>query len=253
MLSEILPFTVYEILFVFARCGAAIMTMPGLGEAYVQRSAKLMLAVVVSIVILPTVAQHIPPMPADPIRLFLLIGGEIGIGLFLGIVAKTLSLTMATAGTIIAFQAGMANAMFFNAATAQQSSVIGAFLLSLVMLLIFVTDLHHLLLIGIADSYIRFTPNQLPPIGDFANMFARVVADAFIMAMQIAAPFIFAGLVFYSGLGLMARLLPQMHVFFIALPLQILLSFLVLLLSLEAIMYWFMRYFEDGFKDVIGL
>jgi flagellar biosynthetic protein FliR len=52
------------------------------------------------------------------------------------------------------------------------------------------------------------------------------------------------GLVFYLGLGLLARLMPQVQVFFIAVPLQILLSFVVMLLTISASMMWFLDRFD---------
>ena len=74
----------------------------------------------------------------------------------------------------------------------------------------------------------------------------RFVADAFRIGVQIAAPFVVYGLVFYIGMGLIARLMPQMQVFFIVMPLQILAAFLVLMITLAAIMMWFLDYFETG-------
>ena len=77
-----------------------------------------------------------------------------------------------------------------------------------------------------------------------AELVTRIVAVSFDTAMQIAAPYIVVGLVFYLGLGLLARLMPQVQVFFIAIPLQIILSFLVMMLTFSAAMMWFMDRFD---------
>jgi flagellar biosynthetic protein FliR len=64
--------------------------------------------------------------------------------------------------------------------------------------------------------------------------------------MRIASPVIVTGVIFYVGLGLLSRLMPQMQVFFIGLPIQIFLGLSVLGLSLPIMMYTFLTYFEEG-------
>jgi flagellar biosynthetic protein FliR len=50
------------------------------------------------------------------------------------------------------------------------------------------------------------------------------------------------GLIFNVGLGVLARLMPQMQVFLVALPLSIVLGLLFLLLLLGAMMGFFLDY-----------
>ena len=102
----------------------------------------------------------------------------------------------------------------------------------------------HLLLMALIDSYTLFVPGQAPPIEDFADLFTRIVSQSFALGLQLAAPFVAIGIVFYVGLGLMSRLMPSMQIFFIAIPLQIMLGMLVLTIALPIIMHWFIRAFE---------
>jgi len=60
------------------------------------------------------------------------------------------------------------------------------------------------------------------------------------------------GLVFYIGLGLISRLMPQVQMFFIAVPLQILLSFVVMAVSISAGFLWFLDNFSDQFAFALG-
>jgi flagellar biosynthetic protein FliR len=180
--------------------------------------------------------------------MFLLIFAEVVIGLLFGSIARLLVTGLQTAGMIIAFQTSLASALINDPASAQQGSIIGNFFIAMGVLLIFMTDMHHMLLGGLVDSYSLFTPGVMPPAGDMAEMITRVIAVSFNTAMQISAPYIVIGLVFYLGLGLLARLMPQVQVFFIAVPLQILLSFVVMLLTISAAMMWFL----DRFDAIMG-
>ena len=77
------------------------------------------------------------------------------------------------------------------------------------------------------------------------------MTGAFIVALQVAAPVIVVGLMFYLGLGLVARLMPAVQVFFIALPLQVLLGFWITMVALSATMLWYFEYFEDGIAALL--
>ena len=84
----------------------------------------------------------------------------------------------------------------------------------------------------------------MPSFGETAESFARLLAKSFVMAIQFATPFIVFAIVFYTGMGLLARLQPQMPVFFVALPMQIMISLVIMALVLPAILLWFIDSFE---------
>jgi flagellar biosynthetic protein FliR len=248
MLDQFLSAGLFAYMLVFARIGAAITLLPGFGEAYVSPRIRLSVALVIALVVTPLVAGQLPELPGSVWSMFLLIFAEVVIGLLFGSIARLLVTGLQTAGMIIAFQTSLASALINDPASAQQGSIIGNFFIAMGVLLIFMTDMHHMLLGGLVDSYSLFTPGVMPPAGDMAEMITRVIAVSFNTAMQISAPYIVIGLVFYLGLGLLARLMPQVQVFFIAVPLQILLSFVVMLLTISAAMMWFL----DRFDAIMG-
>jgi len=247
MLDVLVPETVFAFLLLFARIGAALMLLPGFGELYVAPRIRLLLALAITLVLMPVLSGGLPGLPGDPASLLLLLGGEIAVGVFLGVLAQIILSALHTAGMIVAFQSGFANALAFDPNTNQQGSLAGLFLGTTALLLLFVAGGHHLMLRAVADSYGLFVPGDPLPVGDFSMAVTDVVARSFALALQIAAPFIVVGLLFYLGLGLLARLMPQVQVFFIAMPLQILLGLFLLALTVSALMMWFMTRFRDLF------
>ena len=107
----------------------------------------------------------------------------------------------------------------------------------------FATDMHHLVIAALNDSYTIFSPGELMPSGDVAALATRTFATAFKIGIQLSAPFLVFGLVFNLGLGVLSRLMPQMQVFFVGVPLSILVGFLILLLVIGAMMGTFLDYF----------
>ncbi len=251
MLEQLVSGSVFAFLAVFARVGSTMMLLPGFGEAYVAPRIRLALALVLSFALMPVVGATVPAPPESVWHLLLVVGNEIGIGLFLGTLARLMLVALNVAGTIIAFQTSLANALANDPTTTQQASIPATFLMALGVMLIFASNLHHLMLRALVDSYTLFPPGELPIIGDMADLVTRTISASFMLAVQIAAPFLVIGLVFYLGLGLLARLMPQVQVFFIAMPAQILIGFVLLLLGTSAAMLWFLDHFEGVFAPFV--
>lgn len=244
MLALLLPAQLFAVFLVFVRVGAAMMVLPGYGEPFVAPRVRLLLALLIALLVTPLLGSLLPVMPDNPLALLVLILGEALIGFFLGTIARLFMAALTTAGMVIASMSALANALVNDPSAAQQGSIAGSFLHLTALLVIFTLDLHHLLLAAVIDSYELFVPGAPLPLGDFADMVARVVSKVFLLAMQIAAPFVAIGLVFYLGLGLLARLMPQIQIFFVAMPVQIALGLLVLALATPIAIRWFVTEFD---------
>ena len=251
MLAELLPLDVFAVFLVFVRIAAALMLLPGIGEAYVSVQIRLAAAAVLTVAISPLVIGTLPILPATPLELLMLILGELVVGLLIGAAARLMMSALHVAGTVIAFQSSLGFALFVDPTQGTQGALIAAFLSVLGLVLIFATGLHMMMIRALADSYVLFTPGQLPPVGDFAALAVRYVSSSFRIGIQIAAPFIVFGIIFYIGLGVLARLLPQIQVFFIAIPLQIFLSLVIFGLVLAPMMIWFLDHFEVRFVELL--
>jgi flagellar biosynthetic protein FliR len=251
-LEQFLTANLFQYFMVFARIGGAIMLLPGYGEAYVVVRARLVLALMISLVALPMVVSRIPTMPERLDTFVLLLLSELAIGVFYGSIARTLLMATQSAGMIIALQIGVANALVADPITAQQGAVPGNFLLALCLALIFVTGLDHMALKSLIGTYAVIQPGMLPPMGDVADFFSHTVADSILLAIQLATPFLVYGMVFAVGLGLLARLMPQLQVFFIATPLQLLGGTAILAVSLTTASLWFLNFYEDHLSNFLG-
>ena len=246
MLNTVIVDELFIFLLAFTRIGAAMMVLPGFAAATVSTRIRLLLSLLITAVVLPSVAPSLPAMPQSALALAVLLAGEVVIGLFIGYIARLMLTTLEVAGTIVAFSSSLANASIFNPAAAEQSSIVATFLLLIAMLLIFVTDLHHLMLMAVVGSYEVFRPGAGLPVGDMADVIARLVARSFVLGVELAAPFIVVAMVFQFAMGLIARLMPQLMIFFIAIPVQIMLGFVVLSIALSAILMVWLGTFQEG-------
>lgn len=252
MLERILSGDVFGFLLVFARVGSALMLLPGFGEAFVSARVRLVASLAISLVVYPVVAAALPALPATPIALFLVVGGEIVVGLFIGTLSRILIGALQTAGSVIAVSASMANAFTFDPVTQSQGSVVSRFLTTLAALLILVTDLHHVALRALVDSYTLFVPGAMLPLDDLSRMVLRTVAHAFGLAIQLSMPVLVIGFLFSVSLGLMTRLMPQAQIFTIGMPIQIGLGLVVFMLTLSSVMLLFLENYAAFYGGLLS-
>ena len=80
----------------------------------------------------------------------------------------------------------------------------GAFLSITAAVLLFATNLHHILIFAIIDSYQTFpTGGDMPPIGGVAQTIAKAVSQAFAIGFFMAVPFIMVSLLPYIAMGVL--------------------------------------------------
>jgi flagellar biosynthetic protein FliR len=237
-----LPALAAAFLLVFARVGTMVMFLPGLGEMSVPVRVRLTIALLLAAMLLPLHRAAYPVDLALPGPVLALLFQELLIGAVLGLTARLTISALQVAGSVIAQQLGLGFVTAVDPTMGQQGVIIGNFLSVLGITLLFATDLHHLVIAALNDSYTLFKPGEIPLLGDVAALFTRTVGAAFRVGVQLSAPFLVFGLLFNLGLGVLSRLMPQMQVFFVGLPLSILIGLLILLVVLAAMMGTFLEY-----------
>ena len=239
---------VFSIILIFVRVGAALMLMPGFSEPYIFSRSRLLFALTVSFLLVGPLSPYLPPPPTEMADLILLIFGEALRGLFIGGATRLMFAALHIAGSTIAVQSGLATASVFDPNQSTQGTLPGNFLTTVAMVLLFVTDSHHMLLRGLIQSYAHFRTNDVLPVGDMAGFITRIVQHGFDIGVQMAAPLLLVGLLTNLAMGILNRLMPTFQVFFIALPLQLLLSFATLMLSFAAGLLIFFGFLESEFS-----
>lgn len=252
MLRELLAADVFHLMLVFARLGAAIMFFPGLGGSVVSVRGRLLLAVAIAFLVEPVVGPHLPAAAPGLLPTAALVAGEVTVGLFFGMLAQTYMAALDIAGNIAGYSVGLTNAFTVDPVTAQQSQLTIGFLTITATALLLITNTHHLYLQALVDSYGLFQPGGRLPVDDFSATMVKTLSSSLAIGFGLASPLLVFSLVFNTALGLLNRLVPQMQVFFVGLPMQILGGLSVLMLTLPPIMLWFLRHFREGIGAYLG-
>jgi len=237
--------TVLVYLLVFARTGAMVMLLPPFGDVGVPARVRLILALAISLALTPMVSASYPQTaPQSVAVLTVLIAEEITVGVLIGTMARIIMSAVSVAGFLIASQTGLSYAETLDPTShGEKGAVIGNFLSMLAIVLIFGANLHHLAIGAVAGSYHLIPPGTALPTADMAELAIRMVSGAFALGFQLAAPFLVFGFAVNAGFGVLARMMPQLQVFFVAMPVNILVGFVVMTLLIGTMMTLFLNFY----------
>jgi flagellar biosynthetic protein FliR len=229
-------------LLIFARIGTMVMLLPGLGERSVPVRVRLTIALALAAIMFPAHQASYTLDLGLPGPVIIALFQELLVGVVLGLTARLALSAVQIAGTVIAQQLGLGFVMAFDPSQGQQGVIVGQFLLLVAMAMVFAADLHHLAIMALSNSYTLFRPGEIPPVDDAVALVTKIVAQSFLIGVQISAPFLVFGLIFNLGLGVLSRLMPQMQVFFVGLPISILAGLLILMFVVAAMMATFISH-----------
>ena len=229
----------------FARLGAIIMLIPGLGESFVPPRIRMAMAFSMAVLLYPVVGASVPAMPATVSGLAGAVIKEVLIGMMIGGILRLFMSSLAACGEIVSIQTTLSFAQTANPTQASPSTTLGTFLGLIGILLIMTTNLHHMFLDAIVRSYTLFPFGRAVQVADAGQLAVQTVGKSFALGLQLAAPVVVFSLVFNIATGLVGRVMPQFQIFFVATPLMVLLGLSIFALSLGAIgMTWVDRYRE---------
>jgi len=252
MLQEYLAINVFNFMLVFARLSVVFLLLPGISAAYVPMRLRLILALLITVLILPVVQPSLPPQPEAPAALVWLVVSEVLIGGFLGALIQILMAALELAGQMISTATGLTNAMVDDPITEEQSAIIIGLLNLIAVAVIFITGVHHYMIMAVVDSYNLFVPNAPLFTKDMLTMASTLLNQAFYMGVRLAAPFLVFEMVFQISSGVLSRLSPQLNVFFVVLPAQIVLGLSILMISLPTVILLFMHFLDNNLHTLLS-
>jgi flagellar biosynthetic protein FliR len=238
-MTEALVSLAFAFMLVLCRCGAAVMLLPALGESDPPVMLRAGLALAITILLVPVVAPSLPKAPSGFLGLAGLVAGELLAGGLLGWLARLIALALAGAGQLISLLTGQSSVLQPDPLLGAQSAVIGRLFNLVAPVVILTSGLYAMPLNALAGSYGVLPAGGALPAGDLAEIAVRTVGESFDLALRLSAPFVLMSMLWQAGLGLLARLVPQIQVYFASLPGQLLGGLLLLaLLSGPVIAAW---------------
>jgi flagellar biosynthesis protein FliR len=223
---------IYRYLFILVRVASLLFAIPFFESQNVPILVKTGLAMAVAWLLLPQVQGQPPSLDAAPVAFALGLVSELAIGLIIGFMLQLVFVGVQLAGEFAGFQMGFAIANVVDPASSMQIPMLSQFL-NLFALMIFLSlDMHYYFIKALVDGFriIPFWGARFD--GNLFNLITQTVSNAFVIAVKIGAPVMVSLLLTSVALGLIARTVPQMQIFIVAMPVKIILGLLFLGFSL---------------------
>jgi flagellar biosynthetic protein FliR len=219
-------------LVIFLRVSAILFVAPIFDSRSIPVLFKIGLAISISLLLYPMVQLDTGAALDNVFRFAFWVGAEIALGVVIGMSVKMFFAGIQLAGQVAGFQMGLAIANVMDPATSAQMPILAQFKNLFAMLIFLVTNAHHLFFRALVESFTLVPPFHIQ-VHD--NLFAAVMAMAaniFIIAIKIGAPVMGAMFITSVAFGMLARTVPQMNVFLVAMPVKIVLGLIFLSISL---------------------
>ncbi|MHB1592014.1 MAG: flagellar biosynthetic protein FliR, partial [Sulfuricella sp.] len=226
---------------------ALVGSAPILGNPSIPVRVKVGLAVVLTLVLAPTLGSMPAVEPGSAIGL-LILAQQIVIGVAIGFTMRIIFTAVEMAGNIAGMQMGLGFASFFDPQNAAQSPVVGQFL-GLLATLLFLALNGHLYMIEVLAQSFQALPVAPQP---FSAAGWRALAgwggEIFLAGLLLSMPIMAALLITNLALGIMTRAAPQLNVFSVGFPITLAAGFVVLAIALPYFVPLFDRLLHDALQ-----
>jgi flagellar biosynthetic protein FliR len=226
---------------------ALIASAPITGNQQFPLTAKIGLAVLLTVLVAPTLPAPPADVPGSAYGI-LLLAREILLGVGMGLAMRVVFAAISMAGDIIGLQMGLGFAQFYDPQSSAQVPVIGQFLGLLAMLAFLSINGHLLMIAALVESFRGVPPEAAFSLAAGALALAQWGGMIIQAAVQLSLPLIAALLITNSALAVLTRASPQLNIFAIGFPITIAVGFIALLLVLPYMVPGFERLFEQGLQ-----
>ncbi len=238
---------------VFLRVGAILMSIPVFDSRSIPLFFKMALAFATGIILFPLLKLNPVPVSNNLFTMVIGVAGEIFIGLAIGFSVKLIFAGIQLAGQLAGYQMGLAIANVMDPSTSEQVPLLAQFN-NLIGLLVFLSiNAHYFFIKALTESYRLVPPLNVNFSSSLLQQLIQLSGNVFVIAIQVGAPIIAAMLLTSVAFGLVARTVPQMNIFVVAMPLKIGVGLLFLGFSLPYFSAFLNNVFSDLGKNIIRM
>jgi flagellar biosynthetic protein FliR len=232
---------------VLTRISAFFIVLPVFGWRAIPVRIKVGLTVLLAAFFSVITPLAIEPDGVSVLKAILLITNEAIYGLALGLIASLIFSAVKLSGRIIERQMGLSMAQVLDPLTGERTQPLGSLLEMIFLILFLSANGHHMLLLIISKSYEAFPVGSIPTVPVLTEGVVKAGSAMLVAGLKLSAPILAAFLLLMVVLAILARIVPEMNILFISLPLRVGLGLLMVM-----IFFPFINGFVAEFADWMG-
>lgn len=239
MIASVYNFSEAELIFFFmvlVRMTSFVVSWPVFGIENVSPQIKILFATVLSLVVFPTLHFKVAQVEAIKSDLILLAVREAFIGLTIGFLGRFFFFTFRIAGEMVSQALGLGAAQMFNPSVGGQSTALEQFYVGLASLFYLGINGHHFLISGLVGTFDYVPLAQLSlNTSQFAGI-TMIMQEVIELGLKLSAPVVISILVVNLILGVVGKTVPQLNVLVTSFPINILVGFVLMIITLPMLM-----------------
>ncbi len=205
---------------VLVRVGFFLAFLPVFGSRMVPLPVKAGLALLLSLIFTPLVAERVP-FPKNVWEFLLVALPEAFLGMAMAFTVRLVLAGIQFGGQLLGFQMGFGVANVIDPATGTQAPVLSQVTYLIALLLFLTFNMHHFFLLGLGDSFLVLPPGEMVLREGLFNFLVERAEAIFRMGLKILAPVMAILLLIQIALGIVSRFVPQINVMIVSFPLTI--------------------------------
>lgn len=229
------------------RIMAMFILIPIFNQSHLTGMLRMGVAAALGIMLVPALMPSVSDWQGDGAQMAMLVVKEVFIGLVLGCLIAVPFWAFEAIGFLIDNQRGATMGATLDPLTGNDSSALGSLFSQAFIVFVFVSGGFLLMLEVLYDSFalwsvFAWTPHLRPEsVPMLIDQFTRLLK----LALLMSAPAVLAMLLAELGLAIVSRFVPQLQVFFLAMPIKSALAFLVLILYMANLFEYAQGMFDD--------
>jgi len=233
------------------RISTCIAIIPIFGVRHVPSSVKVLLSLLLTFILFPVLIKTTQmPLINWEDEIFLLVAKEAFLGMFMGFLTRLIFIAVDVAGELLGFSMGFSTAQLVNPTSGEASSVMEQFLTILATLLFLAINGHHMLIEAIYRSFSLVPLAQLSINPENMASLSVIIQQVFTIGFKLAAPMIAVILFLNIAMGIIGRAVPQVNVFVISFPVNILVGLFVFIVSIPLLLSTMQTDFVDVSAEI---
>lgn len=242
--AEILVNGIDIFLLVFIRMTGLFVVAPIFGRRNVPTYFKIGFSFFAALILINTTAIGNVQYNDNLLSYVLLVAKEFLVGLSMGFIAYIAYNAIYIAGEIIDMQVGFGIVNVMDPMSNIQIPVTANVYFIISMLIFLSINGHHMLIKALFDSFTTLPMGTAEFSAKLTDSFVSLFSSVFSTGFKIAAPIVATILIADIVLGTISRMVPQMNIFVIGMPLKIIVGILILAITIPL----FVTVMESVFK-----
>lgn len=254
-LSLLTTSTVITFMLILTRVSGMLVSGPMFNLNGIPQMTKVGMAFAFAFIFFPLYAGFNGySAPMDLPQLVWMAFQEFIIGLLVGFVAEMLFIAFRMAGEYLAVQMGLSSSAVLDPVSGVQTPVLGQLYFIIAIWFFLSLNVHHALIIGMDKSFYWIPLGQgITEVGLLAQRFIALGSDLFVVALLTGLPVMGILLTLEVALSFVAKVMPQMNIFMVALPLKAAVGLAVLMASIPFMPKFLKTHFAQMVQHLFGI